>query len=119
LNFKMRVKRLIVDKCKFMASKKRPLWLVFESEDPFGENIYVMFKKGDDLRQDILTLQLFKVMHNLWFEGGHKTKMALYNVIATGYFSGMLEIVTGSETLATIHKNYGMTATFSNKPLKL
>ena len=78
-----------------------------------------MFKKGDDLRQDILTLQLFKVMHNLWFEGGYKTKMTLYNVVATGYFSGMLEIVTHSETLATIHKNYGMTAAFSAKPLKL
>ena len=34
-----------------------------------------MFKKGDDLRQDILTLQLFKVMHSLWYEGGNKTKM--------------------------------------------
>jgi hypothetical protein len=119
LNFKMRVKKLRVEKCKFMISKKKPLWLVFENEDPSGEDIYVMFKKGDDLRQDILTLQLFKVMHNLWFEGGHRTKMTLYNVISTGYYSGMLEIVTNSETLATIHKNYGMTAAFSWKPLKL
>ena len=78
-----------------------------------------MFKKGDDLRQDILTLQLFKVMHNLWFEGGYRTKMTLYNVVATGYFSGMLQIVINSETLATIHKNYGITAAFSEKPLKL
>ena len=126
LNFKMRVKKLKPEKCKFMNSKKRPLWLVFENEvvsilfqDPSGEDIYVMFKKGDDLRQDILTLQLFKVMHSLWYEGGNKTKMTIYNVIATGYFSGMLEIVTNSETLATIHKKYGMTAAFSEKPLKL
>jgi len=78
-----------------------------------------MFKKGDDLRQDILTIQLFKVMHNMWFERGLKLKMSNYTVISTGYFQGMLEIVTESETLATIHKNYGgITAPFSDKPLK-
>ena len=32
LNFKMRVKKLKPEKCKFMNSKKRPLWLVFENE---------------------------------------------------------------------------------------
>ncbi len=78
-----------------------------------------MFKKGDDLRQDILTLQLFKVMHNLWFENGLKFRMSNYQVICTGYFQGMLQIVTESETLATIHKNYGtIIAPFSSKPLK-
>jgi len=78
-----------------------------------------MFKKGDDLRQDILTLQLFRVMNNLWFKDGIKLKMNNYNVICTGYFQGMLEIVTESETLATIHKNYGtIIAPFSSKPLK-
>jgi hypothetical protein len=29
-----------------------------------------MFKKGDDLRQDRLTLQLLSVMDNLWKEAG-------------------------------------------------
>ncbi len=78
-----------------------------------------MFKKGDDLRQDILTIQLFKVMNNMWFERGLKLKMSNYTVISTGYFQGILEIVTDSETLASIHKNYGGTlAPFSSKPLK-
>jgi hypothetical protein len=119
LNFKMRVSKFIAAKCKTMKSKKRPLWLVFQNADPNGENIIVMFKKGDDLRQDILTLQLFRVMNNLWFEEKINLKMSLYNVISTGYYQGMLEIVKNSETLATIHKNYGgATATFSSWPLK-
>jgi phosphatidylinositol kinase/protein kinase (PI-3 family) len=102
-----------------MRSKKKPLWLVFKNADENGENIIVMFKKGDDLRQDILTLQLFKIMNNLWFENKINLKMSLYNVICTGYFHGMLEMVKDSETLATIHKIYGgATATFSSKPLK-
>jgi hypothetical protein len=119
INFKLRAKGFIVEKCRFMKSKKKPMWLVFENADPNGENIVVMFKKGDDLRQDILTLQLFKIMNILWYEERISLKMSLYNVISTGFFQGMLEIVKDSETLATIHKvSGGATATFSSKPLK-
>lgn len=118
-DFKLRVKGIKVNKCKFMKSKKKPLWLVFENGDYFGEDIYVMFKKGDDLRQDVITLQLFKVMQNLWFEQGLSLKMSIYNVISTGYFEGLLQIVTNSETLAKIHKEHGgYTFGFSEKPLK-
>jgi hypothetical protein len=119
LNAKMRVKKFIASKCKTMKSKKRPLWLVFENADKNGDNIVVMFKKGDDLRQDILTLQLFRVMNNLWFEEKINLKMSLYNVMCTGYYQGMLEIVKDSETLAMIHKAHGgATAAFSVWPLK-
>lgn len=119
LNYKLKVKGLIVDKCKIMKSKKKPLWLVFKNADVYGEDIYVMFKKGDDLRQDIITLQLFRIMQNLWYSEGIKLKMSLYNVISTGYYQGMLQIVTNAETLATIQKSFGgITMGFSDKPLK-
>ena len=45
-----------------MKSKKKPLWLTFENADPYGENIVAMIKCGDDLRMDMVTLQLFKAM---------------------------------------------------------
>jgi Phosphatidylinositol 3- and 4-kinase len=119
LNFKLRVKNFIVEKCKTMKSKKKPLWLVFKNADENGEDIVVMFKKGDDLRQDILTLQLFRIMHNLWFDNKIKVKMSLYKVICTGYYQGMLEIVKDSVTLAQVHKLYGGAfASLTQKPLK-
>jgi len=31
LNYKMRVKRIVAEKCKIMKSKKKPMWLVFEN----------------------------------------------------------------------------------------
>lgn len=116
INFNIRVKRIKSEKCKIMNSKKKPLWIVFETSN--GDEISVMFKKGDDLRQDILTLQLFKVMQNIWFDNGVKLKMSIYSVVSTGYFQGMLEMVKSSETLATIHKQYGgATAAFSRENL--
>ena len=80
----------------------------------------VILKKGDDLRQDILTLQIFKVMKRFWFESGLKLKMSIYEVTATGFFQGMLEVVENSVTLAEVHKEYGgMQAGLSSKPLSI
>ncbi len=40
----MEVADLLTDKCKFMDSKKRPLWLVFENAQPARPPIYTIFK---------------------------------------------------------------------------
>ena len=107
LNFKMRIKGIIADKCRIMKSKKKPLWLTFENADPLGSSIVVMLKCGDDLRMDMVTLQLFKAMQTLWFDNGLNVKMSLYKVLCTGNQEGMLEMVTNSETLANIHVQEG------------
>ena len=107
LNFKFRITSINVDKCKIMKSKKKPLYLYFKNVDKFGDDIVVMFKKGDDLRMDMVTIQIFKSMKNIWFENKLNLKMSLYKVLCTGYNTGMLEIVTNSETLANIQKTKG------------
>ena len=107
LNFKFRIKGIVIEKSKAMKSKKKPLLLYFENADKNGENIIVLFKAGDDLRMDIVTLQLFKIMQTMWFNNDLNLKMSLYNVLSTDYYSGMLEIVKNSLTLAEIHKEEG------------
>ena len=66
---KRECRRFIVDKCKVMSSKKLPLWLVLENADPAAEPYFTMFKCGDDLRQDQLTLQVLSIMDQLWRDG--------------------------------------------------
>ena len=46
----LQCKDIRVDKCKTMDSKMKPLWVVFQNDDPYGKDIYFIFKHGDDLR---------------------------------------------------------------------
>jgi Phosphoinositide 3-kinase family, accessory domain (PIK domain)/Phosphatidylinositol 3- and 4-kinase len=65
-------------KCRVMSSKKLPLWLVFKSVRDPGTTHTVLFKAGDDLRQDQLTLQILNIMDNLWKERGLDLRMSPY-----------------------------------------
>jgi len=98
-------KGITVDKCKVMDSKMKPLWLLFENADPNGENMFVIFKAGDDLRQDMLTLQMFRIMDKMWkAEEDLDLMLNPYNVIATGGESGLVEVVTKAQTISNIQQ---------------
>jgi hypothetical protein len=118
LNPTMQCTGLHVSKCKVMDSKKLPLWLVFRNADPLGNNIFVMFKAGDDLRQDLLTLQMLELMDNVWKGTGLDLHMIPYGCVATGEGVGMIEIVLKSDTIANItRRDGGAQAAFSEEPL--
>eukprot|EP00899_Mesostigma_viride_P008452 jgi/Mesvir1/17608/Mv08835-RA.1 len=100
------VRGVRVTESRVMSSKKRPLWLVMENADPLGPPVPILFKQGDDLRQDMLTLQMLRTMERLWLRCGMDLGVAPYHVVATGPSSGMIEVVQG-ETMANISKAAG------------
>ena len=70
-----------------MSSKKVPLWLVFKNADPGAPDNFMIFKSGDDLRQDILTLQLLKIMDKIWLSEQLDVNIYMYiTVYAMRYF---------------------------------
>ncbi|KAK0061228.1 phosphatidylinositol 4 5-bisphosphate 3-kinase catalytic subunit delta isoform-like isoform X2 [Biomphalaria pfeifferi] len=111
-----KMKDLKIDNCKFMNSKKRPLWLVWSNEDSMGPDIQIIYKNGDDLRQDMLTLQILQVMDNIWQAEGLDFRMNPYMCMATDLQQGMIEVVTSADTMANIQKWYKKTA-FDKKAL--
>ena len=70
--------RLLVSECRIMDSAKRPLWLVWENGDVSARRLRnptntiheIIFKNGDDLRQDMLTLQVITVIDAIWRSEG-------------------------------------------------
>lgn len=107
LDPRFRWNRIKLEKCRVMDSKMRPLWLVFENSDPFGEDIYLILKHGDDLRQDMLTLQMLRIMDKLWKKEGLDLRMNPYGCISTENRVGMIEVVLNAETIANIQKEKG------------
>ena len=77
---------------------------MFENADPHGDAIWLIFKSGDDLRQDLLTLQMLGIMDKLWKKEGLDLSLTPYKCIANGDEIGMIETVLDSDTAANIQQ---------------
>ena len=91
---------------KIMDSKKRPLCLVFINNDPFSnlEHVKILVKIGDDLRQDMLTIQMLRIMEKLWLENGLDLHLVPYGCISTGFEEGIIEIIQNAVTVCNIQR---------------
>jgi phosphatidylinositol kinase/protein kinase (PI-3 family) len=85
-----------------MSSKMAPLWLCFDTVRPAGLQYQVLFKCGDDLRQDQLVLQSLSLFDRIWKQSGLNLGMIPYGCIATGLEVGLIEVVPNATTIASI-----------------
>ncbi|XP_060733673.1 phosphatidylinositol 4-phosphate 3-kinase C2 domain-containing subunit alpha isoform X1 [Tachysurus vachellii] len=110
-------KDLNIKACSFFNSNAVPLKLALVNADKLGEEINVMFKVGEDLRQDMLALQMIRIMDRIWLQEGLDLRIVNFKCISTGKDKGMVELVPSSETLRKIQVEYGVTGSFKDKPL--
>ncbi|CCI42710.1 unnamed protein product [Albugo candida] len=114
LDPRIEVGKIIIDKCRILDSAKKPLWLVFENAEAGGDPVTIIFKAGDDVRQDCLTLQLIRLMDEMWREEGLNLAMEPYGCVATSPVTGVLQVVPNSVTTAEIHKRVGILGAFKD-----
>ena len=106
---------ILIDRCKVMDSKQAPLWIEFANADSHGSNIKVMFKVGDDLRQDQMTLQFLELLDRKSLRTGVDLCMRPYKCVGTGREVGMVEMVPISDTIARMQWAGG--GPYDKKPL--
>ncbi|CAG7732141.1 unnamed protein product [Allacma fusca] len=106
---------LKVESCRIMDSAKRPLWLVWNNNDSLANTMGVgetaaIFKNGDDLRQDMLTLQVLRVMDEFWWMEGLDLKLITYTCLPTGKQVGLIQVVPNAQTVYTIQRRSTLSA---------
>ncbi|XP_043267002.1 phosphatidylinositol 4-phosphate 3-kinase C2 domain-containing subunit beta isoform X2 [Venturia canescens] len=104
-----------VQTCSYFPSFTLPLKINFIGCD----NVIspAIFKVGDDLQQDMLTLQMVRIMDKLWLKEGLDLKMVTFACVPTGNKRGIIEMVTNAETLRKIQVEFGLTGSFKDRPI--
>jgi phosphatidylinositol 3-kinase len=96
------LQEVVPEKCSFFVSAMLPLKLVFSTAGG-GPDCTVIYKSGDDLRQDQLVLQIFSLMDRLLKKENLDLKLTPYRVLATSSVTGLLEFAPGT-TIQKIEK---------------
>ena len=97
---------LIPSRCSVLKSALHPLLLCFRTRTEGGDpaaacDRTMIFKSGDDLRQDQLCVGLISLMDTLLRRAGLDLRFTPYAVLATGIDEGLVEYVP-SLTLAAV-----------------
>jgi phosphatidylinositol-4-phosphate 3-kinase len=109
------VKGIQAKTCSYFNSNTLPLKINFMGPDKLI--IPAIFKCGDDLQQDMLTLQMVRIIDKMWMKEGLNLKIVTYACVPTGSKKGMIEMITNAETLRKIQVEWGLTGSFKDKPI--
>ncbi|KAK9119728.1 hypothetical protein Scep_017821 [Stephania cephalantha] len=85
---------IVPSESSIFKSALHPLRLTFRTAD--GGSCKIIFKKGDDIRQDQLVIQMVSLMDRLLKLENLDLHLTPYRVLATGQDEGMLEFIPSS-----------------------
>ncbi|XP_069687221.1 phosphatidylinositol 4-phosphate 3-kinase C2 domain-containing subunit beta isoform X3 [Periplaneta americana] len=111
----LEVRGVQVRTCSYFPSNTLPLKINFLSAET--GIIPAIFKVGEDLQQDMLTIQMVRIMDKLWLKEGIDLKMVTFSCVPTGHNRGMIEMVTNAETLRKIQVELGLTGSFKDRSI--
>ncbi|GMP82765.1 hypothetical protein CsSME_00036933 [Camellia sinensis var. sinensis] len=85
---------IVPSESSIFKSALHPLRLTFRTAN--GGSCKIIFKKGDDLRQDQLVVQMVSLMDRLLKLENLDLHLTPYRVLATGHDEGMIEFIPSS-----------------------
>jgi len=101
----IQVSGIVGEDSTMFKSALAPLLVCFTTPTP-GVPYKVIFKSGDDLRQDQLIIQMINLMDSLLKKVKLDLQLTPYRVLATGPSHGFVEFVPNSHTLTSILDKY-------------
>ncbi|KAK9455873.1 kinase-like domain-containing protein [Dipodascopsis uninucleata] len=103
LDAKIKAVGVVPEESSVFKSSLLPLRIVFKTVD--GGTYPIVFKNGDDLRQDQLVIQIVSLMDRLLRQENLDLKLTPYRILATGPTDGAMQFVP-SVSLATALAEY-------------
>ncbi|CAA7402283.1 unnamed protein product [Spirodela intermedia] len=97
---------IVPEESSIFKSALNPLRLSFQTAT--GGRCKIMFKKGDDIRQDQLVVQMVSLMDRLLKSENLDLHLTPYRVLATGQDEGMLEFVPSSSLAQILSEHRGI-----------
>ncbi|KAI9804478.1 MAG: hypothetical protein M1825_001377 [Sarcosagium campestre] len=93
-----------------------PLFISFKTTD--GRKYPIIFKTGDDLRQDQLVIQIISLMDRLLLKENLDLKLTPYRILATGSTAGAVQFISSMSLSAVSAKYRGSTLAYlkANNP---
>ncbi|KAK6626146.1 hypothetical protein RUM43_006451 [Polyplax serrata] len=115
LSLSVSVEGIQVRTSSYFPSNTLPLKINFISDE--AKIFPAIFKIGDYLQQDMLTMQVIRIMDKMWLKEGLDLKMVTFTCLPTGHKRGMIELVESAETLRKIQVEHGLTGSFKDRPI--
>jgi phosphatidylinositol 3-kinase len=91
-------------------SNLQPLRLTFKCQD--NSEYPVIFKTGDDLRQDQLVIQIILLMDRLLLKENLDLKLTPYKVLATGPEHGLMQFIPSKSLAAVLNEHQNNVLSF-------
>lgn len=104
-----------VSESNFFNSLTKPMKISFKG---LKSSYAVLYKVGDDMRQDALVLQLVKMMNDIWLSQGLDLRLIIFRCLPIGNKKGLVELVPDCRTLREIQSAQGAAGVFKDDVLK-
>ncbi|KAK7202392.1 kinase-like domain-containing protein [Myxozyma melibiosi] len=99
---------VVPEESSVFKSSLLPLRISFKTEE--GGTYQIVFKNGDDLRQDQLVMQIISLMDKLLRKENLDLKLTPYKILATGPMDGSMQFIPSTSLAAALGEYHSILA---------